>query len=382
MHKKKGRRGRPKVRCSPRGGGLQQILAAAATAAAGDGPDRQVDPELSDKRRAAAEKRWDAARTRQLELAPGFECEIVSQEDYSDDEESLEYVEEEENVGAEEIEVRGDTQLNLSRVTLWRYWTSFQEYIPSELDLQAAVLRATQSELSLPCLRLDKKPNLTNDLPVHRSTFFRIKKKIVEYISTFQKNVASYLLLKWAQTIAMKDFHLLDSLGIFFATEEDIPKECLAQLLCDQILARMRSDLKTKVMKSFNAKLVIEVAEGLVRHASDHGDAANLARVTGVSHKFATKVIEAVKAGEQEKLFSRERRRDSIIGSGILQRFRDFISQPEQSRECPGTTIREASPKKQEFWHNFPKRLYPPCPPAIVTPPLALRNTEDLKLGN
>ena len=132
--------------------------------------------------------------------------------------------------------------------------------------------------------------------------------------------------------------------------ELDIPKECLIQLICDQILSRMRSDLKTKLMKNFNTKLVVDTAEKLLEHSKEHGDAALLARVTGVSFKFASRVIKAVEEGEQKQLFTRERRRDSIIGSGILDRFTMFISQPEQSRECPGATISVAY-KKRETKH-------------------------------
>ena len=116
--------------------------------------------------------------------------------------------------------------------------------------------------------------------------------------------------------LATNDIYLLDNQGISFMEEKDIPKGCLAQLLCDQILARMRADLKTKILKDFNTKLVVDTAEKLLQHSSDHGDAALLARVTGVSFKFASRVIKAVKGGDKEKLFSRERRRDSIIGQG------------------------------------------------------------------
>ena len=92
---------------------------------------------------------------------------------------------------------------------------------------------------------------------------------------------------------------------------------------------------------------MVDTAEGLVKYSSQHGDDASLARVAGVSQKFAARVLDAVKSGEQKKLFSRERRRDSIIGSGILSRFKEFISQPEQSRECPGVTISVAYKKRE-----------------------------------
>ena len=58
--------------------------------------------------------------------------------------------------------------------------------------------------------------------------------------------------------------------------------------------------------------------------------------------------MDLVKAGEKDKLFSKERRRDSIIGSGVLSRFTHFLSQPEQSRECPGTTISVAYKRREQ----------------------------------
>ena len=183
--------------------------------------------------------------------------------------------------------------------------------------------------------------------PWPSSSFYYSKTRILNHLNTLKSKVSSFLILKWAQALASHDVHLLERHDVFFKSENDIPREVLAQLLCDKILANMRADLKTKLMKSFNTKLVISVAEGLVEHISHHGDAAHLARVTGVSHRFACRVLEAVQSGEQGKLFIRERRRDSIIGSGVLDRFKLFISQPEQSRECPGTTISVAYKKKE-----------------------------------
>ena len=177
-----------------------------------------------------------------------------------------------------------------------------------------------------------------------------MKMAISDHLYSNKDNVSEYLILKWAQTLAKNDLYLLDKHGISFTDQKNIPRESLAQLLCDQILTKMRADLKSKIMKTFNTKLVVDVAEGLVEHSKQHGDAACLARVTGVSYKFAVRVLEAVQTGDTKKLFSKERRRDSIIGSGVLARFTDFISQPEQSRECPGATI-SVGYKKREPKH-------------------------------
>ena len=184
--------------------------------------------------------------------------------------------------------------------------------------------------------------------------------------------MSRYLVLKWAQTLANSDLHLLAEQGISFTNQQDVPRQSLAQLLCDQILTNMRADLKTKIMKNFNTKLVISVAEGLVEHSSKYGDAMFLARATGVSHGFADRVLQAVKNGDTKTLFIKERRRDSIIGSGILNRFIEFVSQPEQSRECPGATISVGYNKRE------PKHLLLKSKPALCQEFLA--QNEDISV--
>ena len=47
--------------------------------------------------------------------------------------------------------------------------------------------------------------------------------------------------------------------------------------------------------------VLVETAEKL--HSSDHGYADFLARVTGVSFKLASRVIKAMKEGDQKKLY-------------------------------------------------------------------------------
>ena len=101
------------------------------------------------------------------------------------------------------------------------------------------------------------------------------------------------------------------------------------------------------------------MAEGLVEHSRNYGDATFLARVTGVSHRFVDRVLQAVRIGDTKTLFVKERRRASIIGSGILNRFIEFVSQPEQSRECPGATISVGYNKRE------PKHLLLKSKPAL-----------------
>ena len=364
MRKRINKRGRPKIKCSPRNERTLGHMIDDHVARAQDAVEPHVEPELSAKRRDAAKKRWDSAKISQLDLTAGVECEIFAHVEESSDED-VDIV----NNGGGDVDI--DKELNLPKTSSWRHWKSFQDYLPSDLDLQAALLRATQTQLKYSCLVIKETgnpPSYTGS----KATFYRMKTKILNHISSLQPSVSRFLILKWGQTLALEDLHLLDYQGIFFDSEDDIPRECLAQLLCDQILSKMRADLKTKIMKSFNTKLVVEVAEGLVRHASQHGDAASLARVTGVSQRFASRVLEAVRNGDQLKLFTRERRRDSIIGSGILERFRDFISQPEQSRECPGTTISVAYKKRE------PKHLLIKSKPALCQEFLSLN--EDIRV--
>ena len=85
--------------------------------------------------------------------------------------------------------------------------------------------------------------------------------------------------------LAENDLSLLDTQGISFKSEQDMPRGCLVQALCDQILSKMRKDMKTKIMKNFNTKLVVDTAEKLQEYTSEHGDIELLAKATGVSQR-------------------------------------------------------------------------------------------------
>ena len=295
----------------------------------------------------------------------------LEDEEFETSDEGEEESEEEDAVmnDGERVEHKG----KMSKSKAWRSWSSFEALLPPQESVQALLLQTIQKQHNFTSLRLGQRTETVQELEIPKTTFYRWRTIISDRLKSFTAEVSGFVILKWAQTLAITDLHLLSNHGISFADETDIPRESLAQLLCDQILTRMRADLKTKIMKSFHTKMVIDVAEGLVKHSSEHGDAACLARVTGVSNKFAVRVLNAVQAGDQKKLFLKERRRDSIIGSGILARFTDFISQPEQSRECPGATI-SVSYKKRK-----PKHLLTKSKPVLCKEFLALNEDISVK---
>ena len=139
MHKRKGRRGRPKVRCSPRGErALEQMV---ANQLANEQPTKSLlEPDLSAKRIAAVQNRWDASKIMELDLTTGVECEIFSHEEDSSDEDMEEIPD-----TAEE-----DLDMELPKTSAWRYWKHFQEYLPADLQTQVLCWGSSRSNLTSP----------------------------------------------------------------------------------------------------------------------------------------------------------------------------------------------------------------------------------------
>ena len=252
MHKRKGRRGRPKVRCSPRSERLQLMVAGLQSTSS-------VDPALSEKRREAARKRWDRAKATELDMEEDSEHEFAHSEA---EDESLD----EAGDGSDDSEAAApdNEEVVVPDTSGWRFWIDLKDLLPADQNFQAALLHTIQKQHKFPFLKLEKKPEVA--ITVSKTTFYRIKSPISQHLTSLKNHVLSHVILKWAQVLAKEDIHLLNNHGIFFTEEGDIPRESLAQLLCDQILNRMRADLKTKIMKNFNTKVVVDTAEGLVNH--------------------------------------------------------------------------------------------------------------------
>ena len=140
MHKKNGKRGRPKVRCSPRNGRLHDLLAPhVAPQQDAQGP---VDTDLSAIRRAAANKRWEMTRARQVDFTVGTEFEIYdAEEDTSDDSTDTVESDVENEVDDTTSDGAGDT---LTKTSAWRHWSDFQKCLPSNPEMQAALLKSIQ----------------------------------------------------------------------------------------------------------------------------------------------------------------------------------------------------------------------------------------------
>ena len=109
MHKKKGRRGRPKVKCSPRNerfpwsgdAGPKQRVEVVPNAQDGgvpgegggaDGGQGESETDLTVKRRQAAKVRWDAAKIRKLEILKEQEFDMMTVSDEEVDSTSEEAV--------------------------------------------------------------------------------------------------------------------------------------------------------------------------------------------------------------------------------------------------------------------------------------------------
>ena len=71
----------------------------------------------------------------------------------------------------------------------------------------------------------------------------------------------------------------------------------------------------------------------------EHGEVTGLSRAIGTTRKFASKVITAVRNGQENHLYARNRRRDSIQGSGVLARFEEFLRDQQNSRAVLGQFV-------------------------------------------
>ena len=81
----------------------------------------------------------------------------------------------------------------------------------------------------------------------------------------------------------------------------------------------MMSNKQSTTIRNFTISHAIRVTKKLYTwKLSENWDITGLAQALGTSREFAAKVLTAVRNGNEDKLFSRNRRRDSIQGSGVL----------------------------------------------------------------
>ena len=67
-----------------------------------------------------------------------------------------------------------------------------------------------------------------------------------------------------------------------------------------------------------------------------HGDIETLRRALGSTREYAKRILEAIKGGDVESLYTRARRKDSVKSSIWPQLLADFAKDPLNSRSCPG----------------------------------------------
>ena len=233
--------------------------------------------------------------------------------------------------------------------TLRRKWSQFVHILPVSLVSQAELLRSIlkQNDLEVKSLSLIDS-NITNKTV--NSTLYYRKIRVLDFFRN-NKRLASLpetFLLKWAQKVCDTDHLLFSQLGLVFVEEQDIPRLSKARILSLKIMTDMRKNMKKDTTRKFNISFVINVAESLIDVTKDYGDAKLLAEVVGCTEKFAARVLKLVESGKTQTLFRKERRRDSIQGSGVFSRFLKFIALQENLRECPGQTISVSKNKRMQ----------------------------------
>ena len=142
--------------------------------------------------------------------------------------------------------------------------------------------------------------------------------------------------------------------------------------------------------KTVGTQLVVEVAKAGNLSADHHGDVSLLANAVSCGRMFAKKVLQAVHDGEEESLYERNIRCDSLLASDWPKKLEQFVLEPENSRAVPGQdniSIRygQRVPKylllksKDEIIKQF-KTQHPACKFSVSTlmrefPPYAVQPT-------
>ena len=83
-------------------------------------------------------------------------------------------------------------------------------------------------------------------------------------------------------------------------------------------------------------QLVINVAKSAKLSPDIYGDVTLLATAVSCGRRFATKVLNAIKNGEEKELFDCHQRCDSILATDWPQKLEQFVTAPENSRAVPG----------------------------------------------
>ena len=81
---------------------------------------------------------------------------------------------------------------------------------------------------------------------------------------------------------------------------------------------------------------MLNVAKSAKLSPDLYGDVALLATALSCGRKFATKVLNAIKNGEEDDLFVRHQQCDSLLATDWPQKLEQFVLAPENSRAVPG----------------------------------------------
>ena len=87
---------------------------------------------------------------------------------------------------------------------------------------------------------------------------------------------------------------------------------------------------------SFCFRAALRTAERCNLSVDKHGDVSVLSRAIGSSWNYAKMILEHMKSGDTEKLFTRDTRSDAIKASEYPKLLAGFAKDPENSRAVPG----------------------------------------------
>ena len=103
----------------------------------------------------------------------------------------------------------------------------------------------------------------------------------------------------------------------------------------------MLAEKRGKLLHDFTITHALRVCKEVNCWKShEFGEIAGLANAVGVSPKFASKVISAVRLGKKAELFKHKARCDSLRGSTVIEDLEMFLQAERNSRSCPGETVR------------------------------------------
>ena len=132
---------------------------------------------------------------------------------------------------------------------------------------------------------------------------------------------------------------IMDNFWIQLPPEIPLKSFQVSRRVNDEVHNLQQSSTKSGVNSdqcNTGIQLVINVAKAAQPSADLHGDVSVLAAAVTCGRKFATKLLNSIKASDENKLFESNLWCDSLLAADWLQKLEQFIFQPENSYSVPG----------------------------------------------